>query len=139
MTGRASRSARNQPAFTSESSPAEQLAACKAYLLSESARIRQRHLDREPGQKIVQALAAMMDRLLRPLFDSTIEGWRQQHGEPPAPVCLIALGGYGRSELSPLSDVDVMFLFPPAANVKALSKFQEHQPTASSIRSGTSA
>ena len=126
MTGRASRPARNQPVFTSESSPAERLAACKAYLLSESARIRQRHQDGEPGQKVVQALAAMMDRLLRPLFDSAIAGWRQQHGEPPAPVCLIALGGYGRSELSPLSDVDVMFLFPSTAKVKELAKFQEH-------------
>lgn len=126
MTGRASSPARNQPAFTIDSPPAERLAACKAYLQAESARIRQLHQDREPGQKIVHALAVMIDRLLRPLFDSALAAWRRQHGEPPAPVCLIALGGYGRSELSPLSDVDVMFLFPATANVKELGKFQEH-------------
>ncbi|MDI1335290.1 MAG: [protein-PII] uridylyltransferase [Lacunisphaera sp.] len=126
MTGRAPKSARNLPAFTSESSPADRLAACKAYLQAESERIRQRHQDGETGQKVVQALAAMTDRLLRPLFDSTVDAWRKQHGEPPAPVCLIALGGYGRSELNPLSDVDVMFLFPATSNVKDLAKFQEH-------------
>jgi len=93
MPGRASKSVRNHPAFTSESSPAERLAACKAYLQAESERIRQKHHDGETGLKVAQALAAMIDRLLRPLFDSTIDAWRKQHGEPPAPVCLIALGG----------------------------------------------
>lgn len=126
MTGRAPSPAHNLPAFTSDSPPAERLAACRAYLEAESARIRQLHQDGEPGQKIVHALAVMTDRLLRPLFDTSLEAWRRAHGEPPAPVCLIALGGYGRSELSPLSDVDVMFLFPATANVKELAKFQEH-------------
>ena len=126
MPVRPARSARNRPAFTSESSPAERLAACKAYLATESERIRQRHQNGEPGQKVVQALAAMIDRLLRPLFDTAIDTWRQTHGEPPAPVCLIALGGYGRSELNPLSDVDVMFLFPSTPKTPELAKFQEH-------------
>ena len=43
MTGRATPSARLQPAFTSESPAAERLAACKAYLAAESERIYQRH------------------------------------------------------------------------------------------------
>lgn len=124
MTGRASISARPVPAFTSESSPAERLAACKAYLATESERIYQRHRAGEPGVKVAQALAGRMDRLLQPLFIAALDSWRREHGEPPSPVCLIALGGYGRSELSPLSDVDVMFLYP--ANAKNLGKFQEH-------------
>lgn len=124
MSGRAQPSARLLPAFTSASSAAERLAACKAYLTSESERIHQRHRAGEPGHKIAQALAGRMDRLLQPLFAAALASWRQAHGEPPSPVCLIALGGYGRSELSPLSDVDVMFLYP--SNVKDPGQFQEH-------------
>ena len=124
MTGRATPTARLQPAFTSESPAAERLAACKAYLAAESERIYQRHRAGDPGHKIAHALANRMDRLLQPLFAAALDSWRKANGEPPSPVCLIALGGYGRGELSPLSDVDVMFLYP--SNVKNLAKFQEH-------------
>lgn len=124
MTGRASASALPVPAFTSTSSPAERLAACKTYLATEAERIQQRHNAGASGLEVTEALAGRMDRLLQPLFAAAIDTWRKEYGEPPSPVCLIALGGYGRSELSPLSDVDVMFLYP--AGAKDLKQFQEH-------------
>jgi [protein-PII] uridylyltransferase len=126
MTGRPTPSLSSHPAFTSESSPAARLAACRDFLAAESGRIRQRHRAGESGQKIVAAIAAMIDRLLHPLFAHAHGDWRKSHGEPPSPVCLIALGGYGRSELNPLSDIDVMFLHPSAAKSKELARFQEH-------------
>jgi [protein-PII] uridylyltransferase len=101
MSGRAKPTARLLPAFTSDSPPAERLSACKAYLAAESERIHQRHRAGEPGHKIAQALARRIDRLLQPLFAAALASWRQAHGEPPTPACLIALGGYGRSELRP--------------------------------------
>ncbi|MSU47393.1 MAG: [protein-PII] uridylyltransferase [Lacunisphaera sp.] len=126
MTGRPTPALSSHPSFTSASSPAARLAACKEYLAAESERIRQKHRAGEPGQNIVQAIAGMIDRLLQPLFSYAHEAWRKQHGEPPSPVCLIALGGYGRSELNPLSDIDVMFLYPSAAQSKELAPFQQH-------------
>ena len=124
MTGRSSATALPVPAFTSTSSPAERLAACKTYLATEAERIQQRHNAGASGLEVTEALAGRMDRLLQPLFAAAIDTWRKENGEPPSPVCLIALGGYGRSELSPLSDVDVMFLYP--AGAKDLKQFQEH-------------
>jgi len=126
MPARAASPVRNQPVFTSTSTPAQRLAACKTWLLAETERIQLKHKAGEPGQKIVQAIAAKTDHLLQPLFAAAIESWQRTHGEPPAPACLIALGGYGRSELNPLSDVDVMFLYPTVAKSPDLAKFQEH-------------
>lgn len=115
-----------QPVFTTETPAAGRLAACKTYLETEGQRIRERHQAGEPGRQIAHALADRMDGLLVSLFTTTLAAWRQQHGEPPVPVCLIALGGYGRAELSPLSDVDVMFLYPEAKKTPEIGKFQEH-------------
>ena len=126
MTGPISSVNPPQPAFSSDSSPADRLAACKAYLNAENARIHELHRAGESGRNVVAAIAGKIDRLLQPLFHQTMEAWRREHGEPPSPVCLIALGGYGRSELNPLSDIDVMFLYPAATKSSELARFQEH-------------
>ncbi|HEY8994533.1 MAG TPA: [protein-PII] uridylyltransferase [Lacunisphaera sp.] len=115
-----------QPVFTTDTPTAGRLAACKTYLETEGKRIRERHEAGEPGRQIAHALADRMDGLLVSLFTTTLAAWRQQHGEPPVPVCLIALGGYGRAELSPLSDVDVMFLYPEVKKTPEIGKLQEH-------------
>jgi len=115
-----------QAAFANGASAAERLAACKAYLRSENARIHHLHRAGASGREVVAANAKAIDVLLVHLFDYAVATWRKDHGEPPLPVCLIALGGYGRSELNPLSDIDVMFLFPAAAKADGLAKFQEH-------------
>src|SRR3954462_1542360 len=94
MSGPATAPAPLQPAFTSESSAAERLAACKAYLAAESDRIQQLHQGGASGLEVAQALAGRMDRLLQPLFVAALDTWRKENGEPPSPVCLIALGGY---------------------------------------------
>ncbi len=115
-----------QAAFANGATAAERLAACKAYLRAENARIHHLHRAGASGREVVTANAKAVDVLLVQLFDFALATWRKDHGEPPQPVCFIALGGYGRSELNPLSDIDVMFLFPAAAKSDSLAKFQEH-------------
>ena len=126
MPGRLPLSANNVLDFTAESSPAARLAACKTYLASESERIRLRHRAGDSGLEVAKAQATKIDQLLKQLFDCALDSWRAKNGEPPTPVCLIALGGYGRSELSPLSDIDVMFLYPDGADKGTLTAFQEY-------------
>jgi [protein-PII] uridylyltransferase len=68
----------------------------------------------------------LLDELLRNLFTYALESFARIRGTAPSPVALVALGGYGRGELSPWSDIDVMFLFStktPPAEAKPL---QEH-------------
>ena len=112
MTGRIQKHARERLNFQGEVPVAQRLAACKTFLRLEGAMIRMRHDGGEPGLKVARARAAMIDVLLHHLFDYALSTFQRLRGIPPAPVCLVALGGYGRHELSPLSDIDLMFLFP---------------------------
>ncbi|MGA3007976.1 MAG: hypothetical protein ABSE59_08805, partial [Opitutaceae bacterium] len=112
MIGRLQQHARDRLNFTGDMSAAKRLAACKTFLRLESALIRMSHQAGDSGLKVARARAAMIDELLKHLFDYATGAFVRLRGPLPAPVGLLALGGYGRGDLCPLSDVDVMFLFP---------------------------
>ncbi len=99
-------------AFADGATAADRLAACKAFLAAEGAALRARHEAGASGLEIVHARAATIDAMLSRLFDDSLARFVAAHDKLPAPVALVALGGYGRRELNPLSDIDVMFLFP---------------------------
>ena len=74
----------------------------KAQLEEENAEIRQYHFAGAGGNEVVQRRTGLIDRLLR-----------DAHAHLSAAVrmpSLIAIGGYGRGELNPYSDIDILFL-----------------------------
>jgi [protein-PII] uridylyltransferase len=125
VTGRIQKHARERLNFIGEVSPAKRLAACKTFLRLESAMIRMRHDAGESGLAVAQSRSAMIDVMLAHLFNYSIAAYERQHGPLKTPVSLLALGGYGRSELSPLSDIDIMFLFPAKMKPAAIKPLQE--------------
>ncbi|PAW66933.1 MAG: [protein-PII] uridylyltransferase [Opitutia bacterium Tous-C1TDCM] len=112
--------------FTGDVPVAARLAACKDFLKSETAALKSRHQSGTPGLTVCHERARIIDCLLVHLFDYAIAAYFRKTGAAAVPVALVALGGYGRGELSPWSDVDIMFLFPTKtkpAEAKPLQEF----------------
>src|SRR6266516_7111262 len=89
--------------------PTEVLPLYKKFLKVEEHRLRLKHQAGGGGREICARRAELVDVLLRYVFGgaaATVRG----NGEPKVPLALVALGGYGRGELNPFSDIDVMLL-----------------------------
>jgi [protein-PII] uridylyltransferase len=70
-----------------------------------SANIRERFIAGESVVTLVHLRAAVIDQLL-------VHLWRKNANYCAGVAALIAVGGYGRGELHPSSDVDIMLLLP---------------------------
>ena len=96
--------------FSPNATPAEKLARYKTFLKVESHRLKILHRGDADGREISQARATILDALLRHLWDEA-----KKNLSAPAPkefpqIALVAIGGFGRAELNPHSDIDFMFL-----------------------------
>ncbi len=101
--------AENQLATTGEKRPTEVLPLYQRFLKIEEHRLRLKHQAGGAGREICRRRAELVDVLLKHVFAaaSSAAGDERARAEP---IALIAIGGYGRGELNPSSDVDVMLL-----------------------------
>src|SRR6266702_4656952 len=97
--------------------PTEVLPLYKKFLRVEEHRLRLRHQAGGGGREICASRAERVDVLLRYVFGAASSAAARGNGEAQVPLALIALGGYGRGELNPFSDVDVMLLHQQRAEI----------------------
>ena len=101
-------------AATGTRRPTEVLPLYKKFLNVEEHRLRLKHQASGGGREICARRAELVDILLRYVFGGAAATARGS-GKPTIPLALIALGGYGRGELNPFSDIDVMILHHKSA------------------------
>jgi [protein-PII] uridylyltransferase len=91
--------------------------AAKDWLAEERAKIKQQHDGGSPGIQVCARLTDMLDRVVLDLFEPALEELTSddqvllRHE-----VALVAHGGYGRRDVAPYSDVDLMLLYGPKAS-----------------------
>jgi [protein-PII] uridylyltransferase len=86
----------------------EKLNLYKKFLKLEEHRLRLKHYSGAGGMEVVRDRATLLDVVLRHLFEGALEFSPFATQTPP--VALLAIGGYGRGEMNPYSDVDILFL-----------------------------
>src|SRR5258708_2953958 len=79
---------------------------CRQLLVQGQQELQQRFRDDEPVEALVRARAAYIDVLLACLWQAHLSADLAER------LTLAAVGGYGRAELHPCSDVDIMVLAP---------------------------
>jgi [protein-PII] uridylyltransferase len=85
------------------------LAAAREFLEHYREEIKRVHREGAGGSQVVGSTTRMTDALVTGLFTELSEDL--QVGKSGGDLALVAIGGYGRKELNPYSDLDLMFLY----------------------------
>src|SRR5258705_2969700 len=90
--------------------PAQELARYKGFLKFETLRLKILHRGGAGGLEVCRARAEILDLILKYLWETTKSNLSAQAQKEFPAIALVAIGGYGRAELNPHSDIDFMFL-----------------------------
>jgi [protein-PII] uridylyltransferase len=88
----------------------------------------ERHKAGAGGIEIVRALTAAVDDLMRALYRYAEEEHSLRHSRLNQRLTIVARGGYGRQELNPHSDIDLLFLhdYKPGPHAEIITEIILH-------------
>ena len=92
----------------------------KDLINAEKDKIRAWHQNGAGGREVIQVHTRLMDEVILYLVDSLVALDKYADASPLKELTVIAVGGYGRGELNPCSDIDLLFFRPK--NIKAFHR-----------------
>ena len=110
--------------FHSGQSDSSRLELIKEFVRLEKEMLHRYHLKGDSGLRLTRARAITIDVLVQSLFKYALSV-AEESLIRVKPMCVLATGGYGRGELSPHSDIDLMFLYPRSSMGKSLDLLKE--------------
>ena len=122
---RVKRHAKLRLRFADSDTSTDRLSQLKEYLRLENEMLQRYHRKGDTGLKVAKARSIAIDVMVGELYTFAITTFERKHGSLPCAVSLVALGGYGRQEVCPFSDIDIMFLYPDRVRKKDLTHLQE--------------
>jgi [protein-PII] uridylyltransferase len=84
----------------------------REYVTGARERLRGWHDEGASGVAVVDAWTGAIDRLIEFLFEAATAAYRRRYVQLDQRCAVLAQGGYGRAELNPQSDIDLLFLYP---------------------------
>jgi [protein-PII] uridylyltransferase len=95
----------------------ESLLQARERLLSGRQEIRSQHLAGSPGIQVSAHLTELLDTVVLDLYEAALADlWPGDSESCRSQVALVAHGGFGRRDVAPYSDVDLMILHAPGAD-----------------------
>jgi [protein-PII] uridylyltransferase len=85
--------------------------AAREYLDEARSRLFEWHRRGASGTAVVAAYTRVMDDLIRALFEAASDEYAERFSRLDQRCAVVAQGGYGRGELNPCSDIDLLFLY----------------------------
>ncbi|MDR1191661.1 MAG: [protein-PII] uridylyltransferase [Verrucomicrobiales bacterium] len=108
----------------SRGGPQDRLALYHKFLKLEERRILLEHQAGASGLESTGQRADLYSVVLGHLFKAALADAGKKHGGA-TPLTMVAIGGFGRGQLAPFSDIDVLFLYEPPAKGSKANRFAE--------------
>lgn len=104
--------------------------AAKESLATGRSKLRKQHESGSLGVQVCTHFAALLDDIVASLFQAAVDDLDSSLGASAiADTCVAVHSGFGRREMAPFSDLDVMLIHPPGTDDKFLPlvrRFSQH-------------
>lgn len=100
------------PALPDPGTAGDLAAIAREYVNDSRERLHAWHDAGAGGVAVVERWTRAVDRLIEFLFEAATAGYRRRYVQLDQRCAVLAQGGYGRGELNPYSDIDLLFLYP---------------------------